>query len=79
MVKKRLTRGRAQHEAAHLPSSHDAIFLSVQTVLTPGDQAHAVAVALQREAVTVILDLVEPVSAGRDGGGFGGEAKLKGT
>ena len=51
MVKKRLTRGRAQDEAAHLPSSHDAIFLSVQTVLTPGDQAHAVAVALQAEVV----------------------------
>ncbi len=33
-------------------------------VAATGDQPHAVAIALQPEAVSVVLDLVEPVGAG---------------
>lgn len=36
-----------------------------------------VAVALQAETVGVVLDLVEPIGAGGDCGGFGGEAEIK--
>jgi hypothetical protein len=34
-------------------------------------------VALQTEPIAVILDLVKPIGAGRDGGRSGGEAELK--
>jgi hypothetical protein len=43
----------------------------------PGDQAHAVAVALQPEAVAVIFHLVEPITAGGNSGRSGGDAKIK--
>ena len=39
-------------------------------VPAPRDQAHAVAVAFDAEAVTVILHFVKPVRVGRDGGRF---------
>jgi hypothetical protein len=40
---------------------------------TAGDQAHAVAVTLQPEPVSVVLDFVEPVRAARDACGLGGK------
>jgi hypothetical protein len=46
-------------------------------VTAPGDQADAVAVAFQAEAIAVVLDFVEPVRTNRDAGRFGGDAELK--
>jgi hypothetical protein len=40
------------------------------------DQAYAIGVALQADAIAVVLDLVEPVSAGRDLGPGRGDAEL---
>ena len=40
------------------------------------DQAHAVAVALQAEAVAVVFDLVKPHRGGRDGVADRGQAEL---
>jgi hypothetical protein len=42
-----------------------------------GDQAHAVAVALDAEAIAFVLDLAESVRAARNDGGLGGDAELK--
>src|SRR5262249_50072065 len=46
-------------------------------VAAAGDQADAVAVALYAKPVTVVLDLMEPVGAGRDDGGSRGKAEIK--
>lgn len=43
---------------------------------TARDQAYAIAVAVQAEAVAVVFDLMKPVGAGGDGGGLGGEAEI---
>jgi hypothetical protein len=46
-------------------------------VAASGDQAHAVAVALQPKPIAVVLHFVEPVGAVGDGGGHGGKAEIK--
>lgn len=46
-------------------------------VAATGDQAQAVAIALQAEAVAVVFHLMEPVGAGGDGSRFRGEAEIK--
>ena len=52
-------------------------YRSVQFVAAPGNQPPAVAIALQPEAVAVVLHLVEPLRADRDDGRSGGEAEIK--
>jgi hypothetical protein len=47
-------------------------------VAASGDQAHAVAVALQSQPVAVLY-FVEPVGCVGDGGGFGGQTEIKGA
>ena len=47
-------------------------------VAAAGDQAHAVATALQAETIAVVLHLMKPLRAGRDAAGLGGQTELKG-
>jgi hypothetical protein len=42
-----------------------------------GNQPHAIAVALDAQPVTVILDLVEPARGGWNLGAASGDAKIK--
>jgi len=56
---------------------HDPRIATGPIVPAARDQAHAVAVALQPEAIAVILDLVEPVGAVRNADGLGRDAELK--
>ena len=56
---------------------HDPRIAIGPVVTASCDQADAVAVPLQPEPVAVLFDLMEPVGAVWDGGGFGGEAELK--
>ena len=48
-------------------------------VAAAGDQAHAIPLALQAEAVTVVFHLVESDRMVRDGGRAGRQAKLEGA
>jgi hypothetical protein len=43
-------------------------------VAATGDQPHTIAVALQPERIAILLDLVQPIEAGRDAGGLGRKA-----
>ena len=56
---------------------HDPRIPIGPVVAAPGNQPHAVAIALQPEAVAVVLHLLEPLRADRDDGRSGGEAEIK--
>jgi hypothetical protein len=47
-----------------------------EIVSVPSVEPHALGVALRQDAKTVVLDLVEPIGAGRRGFGRRGEAGL---
>lgn len=57
---------------------HDPRISVGPVIATARDQSHAVAIALQPEPVAVVLDLVEPVRTGGDGGGFARKAEVEG-
>jgi len=46
-------------------------------ITVPGEQPHAIAVALQAQPIAVVLDFVKPFGTKGDLGGPGGDAKLK--
>jgi hypothetical protein len=46
-------------------------------IATPGDEAHALAIALHAEAVPIVLDFVEPLGARRHGFAGARDAELE--
>jgi hypothetical protein len=56
---------------------HDPWIAAGPIVAAPRDQAHAIAVARQAEAITVVLYFVKLIRAVRDSGTLGRQAKLE--
>jgi hypothetical protein len=65
------------HELLAEGRFHDPRMAIGPVVAASGDQAHAVAVGLDDQAITVVLDLMEPVVAVRDFGRAGRDAGLE--